>query len=128
MRSLASEQRPRAANSRAVIGTAIVVFTVAIAIVPPPSRSVGQIDAQHVIDDLHRINDARIVRRTQSKPHQRQRISADQFIRGNMTRFAETVADFDDPSQLRPRFTRYVGRDAHIVSGNSRLPVRGGCP
>ncbi len=76
MRALAGEQRPGPADSGAVEGRPVRMLAIAVAIVAPPARPRRQVDLEQGVDDAQRVADARIIRRPQPEPHQRQRVRA----------------------------------------------------
>ena len=121
VRPLAGQQRPDAADAGAVIGAAVLVLAVAVAVIAAPAGPVRQFDPQHVIDHLHRVDNARIVRRAQAEAHQGQRVRADQFVRGDIAGPGEAVAHLDRAAEFGARLARHLGGDAHVVAGDADL-------
>ncbi len=79
--SFTGEQRPGAANSRAVERRTVLVLPVSVAVVAVPAWTLGKFSAQQFIDNLDRVHHSRIIGRAQAEAHQSQRIRTDDFHR-----------------------------------------------
>ena len=81
MAALARQNRPRAADTRAVESAAVILLPIAIVIVAAPARTLRQVALEQAIDDRDGIPHEGIVRRTDAQPHQVKKIAADNVPR-----------------------------------------------
>ena len=80
MAALAGQQRPAAPAPGAVIGAAVIVLAIAVAIVAMPDRARGGVGLQQRIGDPDRIEDQRVVGAAQAEAHQLEELGADQLV------------------------------------------------
>ena len=71
MRALGRQQRPRAPDPSAVVGGAIRVLAVHVAVVAVPGGPARRFDAQRRVDDPQGVDDAGIVGCAQAEAHQK---------------------------------------------------------
>src|SRR6266567_608977 len=69
--ALAREQRPWTPETGAVECRAVLVLTVTVAVVAPPTWTRGQIGLENGVDHANGIENARIVRRSYPETHER---------------------------------------------------------
>ena len=95
--ALAGEQRPAAADPRAVKRRAILMLAIAIVVVAMPGGARRRLDLEQCVDDFDRVAHARVVGRAQAEAHQGQRVRADQ-----MTGVARVLGGRDVLDTTRP--------------------------
>src|SRR5262245_41670003 len=106
MSAFAGKQGPRASDDGAVKWAAIVVLTIAIVIVATPGGAALRLDFEQMIDDLDRVENARVVCRAQAEPNERQRIGTNHFGRAD---FAFAERSILDDHLAAPRRNLVVG-------------------
>src|SRR5215472_820925 len=121
MRSLSSEQRPGAADSRAVEGRTIHMLSVAVVVVAVPARPLRQFHFQQSVDHLNGIQNLRVIRHAQPEAHQCQRIRADHVGSPLQVLPRRTVLDRYEPFGRAGGTVGRGRRNAHVVSVDANL-------
>ncbi len=96
------------------------MFSVTVAVVAIPTRTLGKFNAQQFIDDLDRVDHSRIVGRAQAEAHQSQRVRTDDLHRRYSP--TRTILDGNKSLQGRSGSVAVWGRDAHVVAFHAHLP------
>src|SRR5690242_19232045 len=123
MRALACEQRPAPPNTGAVEGRAVGMFAVLILGITAPDRAVGRLYLEQGIYGLHCVHNTGVIRSTQPKTHQGERLGANdggclpQVLRG------WTIFNGDEALVRRRGLSLFRWRDAHIVACDTELAV-----
>ena len=70
MRPLTSQQRPRPADTAAIIDAAVGMLTIVIVFIAPPHGTEGRLDLQCVVDDFEGVQDSWIISGAQTESNQ----------------------------------------------------------
>ena len=123
MAALARQNRPAAADARAVEGAAVLLLPIAIVIVAAPARTLRQVALEQAIHDRDGIPHEGIVRRTNAQPHQVKKIAAD-----HVPCRTETAAVGDGEHRgvgigVRIGRVRIRGIDANVMTRETLRPA-----
>ena len=97
------------------------MFTVAVAVVAIPARSLRKFDRQECVDGAKRIEDPRVFGGAQTESNQRQRVGADDVISALAILPGRTVLDWHESLCRRSRAIGVGRRDAHVIAFDSEL-------
>jgi hypothetical protein len=97
-RAFAGQEWPSTSDPASVKRPAILMLAIAIFVIAPPDRALWQVNLEQVINHPHGVENARIVRTAQAKPHQCQRIWTDNV---DCWPLAPTVAVSNQPKTAK---------------------------
>ena len=125
VRPLADQQGPAPSNALAVESRAVGVLAVPIVGVAVPDGSAGRLHLQQSIDHRDGVDDARVVRRAQPEPHERQSVGADDLRGWFPALTGGPVLDRHESFSGRGAIGNLWRGDAHVVALHTALMGEG---
>ena len=130
--TLADKEGPASADPGPVVGAAISVLTVAIAVIAMPDRPVGRLGTQERIRDDQARQDAWVIGSPKSEPHEREEVGSDDRIAWDDRSVRREHCAIGHSVEIGAPAAYLRRRDPHVVAVHAILRregrARGECP